>query len=419
MNGHVRDRGKRGDGTTKWQARYVDPHDATGRSRIEKTFRTKREANNWLTQQQASILQGDHDDPRRGDRPFSAAVEAWRETRVPSLAPKTRDRYDDVLRLYLMPEFGRTPLNHLTREVLKRYFARLQRDGKTQGRKRAGRPLSPASVHKIQTVLSSVLSEAVELGMLRVNPALRLRLPAPRTRDMTVLTAAEVNTLANAVDPHYRVVIYVAAYTGMRAGEIWALRRRDVDLLRGKLHVRQTVKRDTPTPGAPTDGYGREVGPPKNGKQRTISLPKHLRDMLQEHLTSPSPGGIGPDAMVFHTPSGTAVRHTAFMRLVFKPAVQGKPAVEAQPARQGRGATKARPAIPGALPHKANLRFHDLRHTCATLLIAAGAHAKLVQERLGHSSITTTLNLYGHVLPTTEAALVDALDAIHAEAASG
>jgi integrase len=117
--------------------------------------------------------------------------------------------------------------------------------------------------------------------------------------------------------------------------------------------------------------------------------------------------------MVFHTPTGKAVRHTAFMRLVFTPAVRGKPAVEAQPARDGRRAIKGRPAVPGALPHKANLRFHDLRHTCASLLIAAGAHAKLVQERLGHASITTTLDLYGHVLPSTEAALVEALDGIY------
>jgi len=80
------------------------------------------------------------------------------------------------------------------------------------------------------------------------------------------------------------------------------------------------------------------------------------------------------------------------------------------------GAVEGRPAIPGAVPSKPHLRFHDLRHTCATLLIAAGAHAKLVQERMGHASITTTLNLYGHVLPSTEAALVDAMDKLYDEA---
>lgn len=381
MNGHVRARGKRADGSTKWQARYTDPADPTGRSRIEKTFQSKREAERWLTQQQATVLTGDHTDPRRADRPFCEAVEAWRETRTGALAPKTRDRYEDVLRVHLLPEFGRVPLSGLSREVLKRYFARLQREGRAAG-----------TVRKVQTVLSSVLSEAVELGMLRTNPAIRMRLPSPPRKDMAVLTADEVRELAENIDPRYRVLIYVAAYTGLRAGELWGLRRMDVDLLRGVLHVRQTVKRDTAAADADprtVDRYDREVGPPKNGRPRTISLPKHLRDMLAAHLTEPTKGHTGPDGMVFHTPGGRAVRHTLFMRTVF------------------------RPVVAVALPEKDRLRFHDLRHTCATLLISAGAHAKLVQERLGHASITTTLNLYGHVLPSTEAALVDAMDALY------
>ncbi len=260
--------------------------------RIEKTFRTKQEAEDWLTQQQASVLRGEHQDPRRADRPFADAVAAWRETRLPSLAPKTRDRYEDVLRLHLEPAFGKVPLAALTREVIKRYFARLQREGRTGGREHPGDPLSAGSIRKIQAVLSSVLSEAVELGMIRVNPAMRMRLPAPPKGDMTVLTAAEVRTLADAVDQHYRVAILFAANTGMRAGELWALRRKDVDLLRGVIHLRQTVKRDTAAPDAPkatVDGYGREVGPPKNGKPRTITLGKATRDMLAEHLTQPVP----------------------------------------------------------------------------------------------------------------------------------
>jgi integrase len=302
---HVRDRGKRADGTRIWQARYKNPSDP--RRLIEKTFRTKQEAEDWLTQQQASVLRGEHQDPRRADRPFKDAVAAWRETRLPTLAPKTRDRYEDVLRLHLEPEFGTTPLATLTREVVKRYFARLQREGRTAGREHPGDPLSAGSVRKIQTVLSSVLSEAVELGMIRVNPAMRMRLPAPAKADMTVLTAEEVRTLADAIDPHYKTLILLAANTGMRAGELWALRRKDVDLLRGALHVRQVVKRDTAAPDAPAstvDAYGREVGPPKNGRPRTITLGKQTRDMLNEHLLSPSPaspggaGATGPDALV-------------------------------------------------------------------------------------------------------------------------
>ncbi|HEX4436678.1 MAG TPA: tyrosine-type recombinase/integrase [Solirubrobacteraceae bacterium] len=390
MPGHVRARGKRADGTTKWQARYTDPTDQL--RRIEKTFRTKNEAQDWLTQQQASVLRGEHQDPRRADRPFADAVAAWRETRLPTLAPKTRDRYEDVLRLHLEPEFGRVPLTALTREVVKRYFARLQREGRTSGREHPGDPLSAGSIRKIQTVLSSVLSEAVEMGMIRVNPAMRMRLPAPAKGDMTILTAAEVRCLADAVDQHYRVAILLAANTGMRAGELWALRRRDVDLLRGVIHLRQSVKRDTAAEDAPkktVDAYGREVGPPKSGKARNITLGQATKDMLAEHLTKPVPGGAGPDAAVFLTPTGKAIRHTVFMRRVFGKALKALPA------------------------DKRKLRFHDLRHSCASLLVAEGAPMLYVKERLGHASVTTTINLYGHMFPSVEASLADALDGMY------
>ncbi|HET6506028.1 MAG TPA: site-specific integrase [Baekduia sp.] len=120
--------------------------------------------------------------------------------------------------------------------------------------------------------------------------------------------------------------------------------------------------------------------------------PHSIASLTARAINGAGPHPIGPDAMVFHTVTGKAVRHTAFMRSVWP---------------------TARMALP---VEKRKLRFHDLRHTCATLLIAAGAHAKLVQERLGHANITTTLNLYGHVLPSTEAALVDALDDVYASA---
>jgi len=406
MPGHVRKRGKRADGTTKWQARYIDPSDTLGLRRIEKTFRSRNAADEWLTQQQASVLRGEHQDPRRADRPFKDAVAAWRETRLPVLAPKTKDRYDEVLRLYLEPAFGNTPLVAVTREVVKRYFARLQREGKTGGRERPGQPLSAGTVRKVQTVLSSVLSEAVELEMIRVNPAMRLHLPAAAERDMTILTAQEVRNLANAIDHEYRVALLLTTNTGMRAGEVWALRRKDVDLLHGKIHVRQAVKRDTASADAPSktvDMYGREVGPPKNGKPRTITIGKQTREMLSEHLLSPTKGHTGPDGAVFHTKEGRAVRHGLFMREFYRPAIVGDPDNEDK--------SKRRPA---ALPaEKANLTFHDLRHTCASLLIAKGSPLLYVSKRLGHASITTTNDQYGHMFPSVEASLADALDEMY------
>ena len=226
------------------------------------------------------------------------------------------------------------------------------------------------------------------------NRSFALKDVSARTWIARSLTAEEVRTLADAIDAHYRVAIPLAANAGIRAGELWALRRRDVDLLRGVLHVRQTVKRDTAAPDAPpdtVDRYGREVGPPKNGRPRTITLGKATGDLLTAHLLAPAAGGTGPDALVFQTPGGRAVRHVLFIRKVFRPALKSLPT------------------------DKRALRFHDLRHTCASLLAATGAPVLYIKERLGYASVTTTVNQYGHMFPAVEASLADTLDAMYGD----
>jgi integrase len=197
---------------------------------------------------------------------------------------------------------------------------------------------------------------------------------------MLFLSAGEVTALAEVIHPHFRVLISTAAYTGLRAGELGGLRREDIDLLHGTLTVRQALK----------DVNGRlEFGPTKTHAQRRITLPTFLRKLLEAHLASP-PGGSG---LVFTGLRGAPLQHRVFHRRYFKPAV--------------------RASLPAA---KADLRFHDLRHTCASLLIAAGAHPKAIQERLGHASITMTLDRYGHLLPGLGDSLADALDSAYESA---
>jgi integrase len=180
-------------------------------------------------------------------------------------------------------------------------------------------------------------------------------------------------------------LIYVAAYTGLRAGELGGLQRRDVDLLRSTLHVRRALK----------DVNGRlALGPTKTHATRTVTLPRFLRDMLEEHLTSLP--HAQPTDHVFTLKNGQPLRHGLLYNRYFRPAVVGNP----------------EKGIPPALPaDKHALRFHDLRHTCASLSIAAGAHPKLISARLGHSSIQITLDRYGHLFPSVEEALAEQLDA--------
>lgn len=174
------------------------------------------------------------------------------------------------------------------------------------------------------------------------------------------------------------LLVLTAAYTGLRAGELHALRIRDVDLLRGKLRMDRALK--VWKAGAP------EFGPTKSGKGRVVPLARWLKDLLATRIAT---HGGGPDSLVFTNSQGGAVHQVAWPRNHFKPAVKR------------------------ALPDKADyeggkgLRFHDLRHPCASLLIANGAHLLNVKEWLGHASVTT-MEEYAHLAPDRNADLAAA-----------
>jgi integrase len=190
---------------------------------------------------------------------------------------------------------------------------------------------------------------------------------------MLFLDAVEVNRLADAIDEPYGVLVRFAAYTGLRAGELAALRVGRVDLLRGSVDVREAY----------AEVHGALVlGPTKTYGRRTVALPRFLCDELGAYLVGRD---VSPDAHLFTSPDGGPLRQSNFYRRTFKPAVRA-----------------------AGLPD--GLRFHDLRHTCAALLIAQGAHPRALMERLGHSSVTVSLDRYGHLLPSLDEALVDGLE---------
>jgi integrase len=144
-------------------------------------------------------------------------------------------------------------------------------------------------------------------------------LPPSRHEEPAFLTAQQVATLADAMPTTTaRLLVYAAAYTGLRAGELAGLRRKDVDLLCGVVHVRQALKS--------VDGQDTQNGPvfgsTKTGNTRTVTLPRFLRAALNEHLTVGHPGDTNADALVFTSPEGAILRHGPFYRRVFKPAVR-------------------------------------------------------------------------------------------------
>jgi integrase len=186
--------------------------------------------------------------------------------------------------------------------------------------------------------------------------------------------------LAGAVPPRYRAIILTAAFAGLRFGELAGLRRRNVNLLNGRLTVAESLSQ--------VDRCAAEWTTPKNGKARTVDLPKFLREELARHWERYTEGGTGPEGVVFTGASGTLLDRHNFTRRDFKPAVKRALPVE-----------------------KHRLRFHDLRHTCAAILIELGTHPKLIADTLGHSSIQITMDRYGHLLERPRAEMLDRLDA--------
>ncbi len=354
---------RQGQGRLRWRVRYRDP---AGRERA-KSFARKRDAERFLQHAEADKLHGQWVDPRQGRTTVGELAERWYATTV-ILKPKTREDYRSLLRNHILPAFGERAVASLDTLAVRGWLAGL-----------VSRGLSPSRAKHAYYVLFAVLEAAIQAGALVRNPAAGVRAPRSHSREMHFLSAAEVERLAEAIVPPYGTLVRFAAYTGLRAGEIAALRVKRLDLLRGTVRVIE----------AASEVGGRLIlGPTKTHAERTVRLPQFLRDELAAHLADRP---RDRDAFVFTAPKGGQLRHNNFYQRLFCPALR----------RAG-------------LPEQ--VRFHDLRHTCAALLIAQGAHPKAIQIHLGHSSIQVTMDRYGHLFPDALEQLADRLDAARAMA---
>jgi integrase len=221
-------------------------------------------------------------------------------------------------------------------------------------------------------LLGKSLRAAVDAGLLATNPAERVRLPKIEREEMRFLAPDQVAWLADTIDSRYRTLVLVGAY-GLRFGELAALRRDRVDVMRGRLDVAETV--------VEVKGH-HHVGPPKTrAGRRAVPLPRSVSTALADHVAD-----LPQDALVFPAPEGGFLRASLFRRRTWHPAVDRA------------GLTPLRP--------------HDLRHTAVAFWIAAGASPKEVAARAGHTSVVTVPDRYGHLLPGSEERVTDALEAM-------
>jgi len=292
------------------------------------------------------------------------------------IRPRTYERYEQYVRLHIIPALGRVKLQILSPQQIQGWKSKKLKEG-----------LSPTTVNAMQMVLHKALSDAVKLGLLARNVCEMVSPPRKSRKEMQVLTADQARQLLDAATDHPDEALFALALaTGMRRGELLGLKWQDIS--GGVLRVRRALNR-IPTVLGEGAGSLVESEPKTKQSRRTIVLPGFAiealqkQKRLQEEWRQNAGDAWENHNYVFSTPSGRYI-HPNTLYAHFKVLLK-----------------KA------GLP---DIRFHDLRHSVATLLLSRGIHPKVVQEILGHSQISMTMDIYSHVMPTMHQDAMDKLN---------
>lgn len=343
----------------RYQARYRTEGVAyTGPT----TFRTKGDANAWLAGVRTDLDRGSWVDPDAGCVTLTDFAITWLAER-PGLRPRTRELYEGELRLHILPALGDTQLRHLSTARVRSWHAELTQRAKP----------GPTTVAKCYRLLRAILSTAVEDELIPKNPCVLKRAGVEKAPERPVATIEQVYALADEIEPRFRALVLLATFTGLRLGELRALRRSKLDLARTSVQVVEQIQElanGTLLTGEPKSDAGR----------RTVTFPQAIAGDMEAHLASWAVPG--PDGLVFCGIHGQPLRRATF----YKAWARAITKVDVDP----------------------NLRLHDLRHTGNTLAAATGASTKELMARLGHSSPRAAL-IYQHATPDRDAAIARAL----------
>jgi integrase len=343
--GNVR---KRASG--RFQARYTGPDGVTYSAPV--TFDSGQYADAWLRRVSGEIQAGKWVSP---DAPKAAAPatlraysEAWLAER--ELSPGTRVLYRITLDNQILPELGDVLVPELTPPAVRKWHAGLA------GKK--GKPVPTQRAHAY-SLLRTILNTAVADDMIPANPCrVRGAGQAKRARTIREASLAELEAIAAAMPARYRLMVLLAAWCALRFGELAELRRSDIDVRDGVVHVRRGVIRT---------GSGRVVkGPKSEAGKRDVNIPPHLMPLVHEHMILHVQRG--PGALMFPAAGGGHMAPSSLYAVYY-------------PARAKAG--------------RPDLRFHDLRHTGAVLTAATGATLAELMARLGHSTVSAALR-YQH-----------------------
>lgn len=378
-------------GAISYQVRYRTPEGAAK----SETFKLKRDAAHFARTVEIAKHSGGWVDPKLAELPAGDWATRWLATKT-NLKPSTLERYGDIVRADIQPRWGRTRLADIRHEDVQDWLADMTR--------------APATIRKTHRVWSQILDYAVRSGRLTANPARGVTLPTVEPPEKRYLTHAQVEALATEAGPAWRLLVLLLAYTGLRWGEVAALKVSRLDLLRRRIVVAESV---TPVDGVMT------WGTPKGRKTREVPIPAFLARELERHIAARE---LGPTSLVFTGARGAVLRASTFRSAVLTPAAEELGLCEPKLDDDGQPVVRRRRTAEGGwieVPvYTRHLHPHEFRHTAASLAIASGADVKVVQQMLGHKSATMTLDLYGHLFPDRLDAVADALELARKDALS-
>ena len=311
--------------------------------------------------------------PLAGDRQtVGLYLDGWLESVKPSLRPRTFERYTQYIRLHALPDIGRLPLSKLTPQHLQRLYAAKLAAG-----------LAPMTVRHLHAVLHRALGQATRWGLVARNVADLVTPPRAERHEMQTLSPEQARAFLEASQGDRFHALYVLALsTGMRQGELLALRWQDVE--GGGLRVTGSLQQ--------VNGGYVITEPKTQSSRRRVVLTKAAIEALRRHRVAQAKERLrlGPvwedNDLLFTNEIGGFVDASNLVRRSFLPLLR-------------------RADLP-------RVRFQDLRHSAATLLLGRGVHPKVVAEMLGHSQISVTLDLYSHVTPTMQQQAAEAMDAV-------
>jgi len=357
------------------RAGYSITFRVAGRQKWEAIGRNKHAAERRLAEVMTQIHSGAYRQIRAIT--FAEFAQKWlKDYAISTVKPMTFRAYRGNVIWRLIPAFGPEPLTHITPDQVQGYMSKSLRE-------KTG---APATINKSLMILKQILKHAKQWGYLRENPAEEIKHVRVEPVEMDYLTPDEIRLLLQHSDEPYKTLFLTAVLTGLRLGELLALQWGDIDWNSERIHVRRSIfwylQREADELGQDTTVLWRFTTPKTKRSKRAVVLSPRLKEALENHKISCP---VSPHDLVFCTPKGTPIEYRNMVRREFEPAL----------VRAGLR----------------KIRFHDLRHTYTALLIAQNAHPKFIQSQLGHASIQTTLDRYGHLLPDVQSGAGEQLDA--------